>query len=142
VKVLLELGAVGLLLFLAMLGICWKMTWRLFRNSKDSFLSGLGCATFVMLCTAAIVNFFGDRWSYLQVNGFLWVLLGLVARSMLLMQHDMAAGESQPESFPEAQPQLRGFRMRDNLAIPMDRQSKRKDPPSRDSYPKPRTTAF
>lgn len=99
VKVLLELGAVGLLLFLSILVICWKMTWQLFRNSKDSFLSGLGCATFVMLCTAAIVNFFGDRWSYLQVNGFFWVLLGLVARSMILTQQDMAAGESQPESF-------------------------------------------
>ena len=126
VKVLLELGAVGLLLFLAMLGICGKMTWRLFRNSKSSFLSGLGCATFVMLCTAAIVNLFGDRWSYLQVNSFLWVLLGLVARSMLLMQQDIAVAESQPESFPEVRPQLREFRMHDKSAIPMDRQSKHK----------------
>jgi hypothetical protein len=28
------------------------------------------------------VNLFGDRWTFLQVNGFFWVLLGLTARGL------------------------------------------------------------
>jgi len=29
-----------------------------------------------------------DRWSYLQVNGFLWVFLGMAARGLWLVQRE------------------------------------------------------
>jgi len=45
---------------------------------------------------AVIVNFFGDRWVRLQVNGFLWTLLGCAARGRLLVQQ--AQGEACEEA--------------------------------------------
>jgi len=88
VKVLMETGLVGILIFLWQLKVAGSMSWRLFRRARDPILNALGCAFFAMLGCALIVNFFGDRWTYLQVNGFFWVLLGLVARSLHLMSQE------------------------------------------------------
>jgi hypothetical protein len=30
------------------------------------------------------VNFFGDRWLYVEVNGFLWVMLACVVRGQMI----------------------------------------------------------
>jgi O-antigen ligase len=88
VKVLMETGLVGILIFLWQLKVAGSMSWRLFRVARDPIMNALGCAFFAMLACAIIVNFFGDRWTYLQVNGFFWVLLGLVARSLRLMSQE------------------------------------------------------
>jgi hypothetical protein len=31
-----------------------------------------------------VVNFFGDRWLYVEVNGFLWVMLACVVRGQMI----------------------------------------------------------
>jgi hypothetical protein len=31
-----------------------------------------------------VANCFGDRWTYVQVNGYMWVLGGLVSRGLAL----------------------------------------------------------
>ena len=93
VKVLMETGFVGLLIFLWLLGVACKMSWRLFRRAGDPIMSSLGCAFLAMLMCALVVNFFGDRWTYLQVNGFLWVLLGLVARGLHLVSEENESHE-------------------------------------------------
>jgi O-antigen ligase len=87
-KVVLEMGFVGLLCFLWLLNVAGKMSWRLFRSAEDPFLSALGSAFFSMILCAMAVNLFGDRWSLLQVNGFLWVLLGCVARGLALVTQE------------------------------------------------------
>jgi putative inorganic carbon (HCO3(-)) transporter len=96
-KILLETGLTGLLIFLWLLAVACKMSWRLFRVAQDPLLSALGCGLFAMLICVLVVNFFGDRWTYLQVNGFLWVLLGLVARGLYVVSHEK---ESQKEAVP------------------------------------------
>jgi O-antigen ligase len=96
VKVLLETGVVGIGLFLALLASAGKISWRVFRESRDPFLSGLGCAFFAMLMCAVVVNFFGDRWTYLQVNGFLWVLLGFMARGLSLIGQEEEKPAEEP----------------------------------------------
>lgn len=98
-KILLETGLAGLLIFLWLLGVACKMSWRLFQVAKDPIMSALGCGLFAMLICVLVVNFFGDRWTYLQVNGFLWVLLGLVARGLLLVSQEK-------ESHEEAEPAM------------------------------------
>jgi putative inorganic carbon (hco3(-)) transporter len=95
VKVFLELGIVGFLVFLFLLRVVWKTSLRLFREAKDPFLGALGCALVAMLGCTIVVNFFGDRWSYLQVNGFLWVLLGFMSRGLLMIK------EQEQESIAE-----------------------------------------
>jgi O-antigen ligase len=94
VKILVELGFVGFLVFLGLLVAIGKMSWRLFRSARDPFLSGLGCSLLAMFVCAITVNFFGDRWSFLQVNGFLWVLVGLVARGLILVKEQACEVES------------------------------------------------
>jgi putative inorganic carbon (HCO3(-)) transporter len=96
VKVLLETGVVGLAVFLSLLAAAGKISWRVFRQSRDPLLSGLGCAFFAMLMCAVVVNFFGDRWTYLQVNGFLWVLLGFMARGLFLIGQEEEKYEEEP----------------------------------------------
>lgn len=109
VKILLELGFAGIAIFLWLLATAAKMSWRLFKQAKDPTLCALGCAFFAMLGCAAIVNFFGDRWTYLQVNGFLWVLLGLVARGLTILKEEQGAIEQvpiRPAFVPAANPKI------------------------------------
>jgi O-antigen ligase len=95
-KVFLELGLIGLVVFFWQLRAAGQMSWRLFRQTQDEFVSALGGSFFAMLFCAAIVNFFGDRWTYLQVNGFFWILLGLIARGL------QTVSERQAETATEA----------------------------------------
>ena len=77
-KILVETGVLGLLLFLIQLGLFFREGWHLFRTSKDPFCSLLGIGFASLLLSAVIVNFFGDRWLYIQVDSNLWILLGCV----------------------------------------------------------------
>lgn len=92
-KVMLETGFVGLLTFAWLVGVGCKMSWRLFRVTGDPMLSGLGCGLFAVWICVLVVNFFGDRWTYLQVNGFLWVLLGLAARGLYVVSQEKESSE-------------------------------------------------
>jgi len=85
VKLLIETGVVGLLIFFWLSAAACTMSSRLFREAMDPFMSSLGCALFAMMICVLVVNFFGDRWTYLQVSGFLWVLLGLAARGLIVV---------------------------------------------------------
>jgi putative inorganic carbon (HCO3(-)) transporter len=82
VKILLETGVIGLLVFLSLLGVAGRMTWQLFSIARSPLLRAIGCGGFALLVTIIVVNLFGDRWTFLQVNGFFWVLLGLTARGL------------------------------------------------------------
>jgi putative inorganic carbon (HCO3(-)) transporter len=101
VKVLLEMGVIGLLFLFCILSVICTMCWRLFRQAPDEFLSSIGCAVFALSICTIVVNFFGDRWTYLQVSGFFWVLLGLVARGLFILGQNKVA-----EEVTAAQPSL------------------------------------
>jgi putative inorganic carbon (hco3(-)) transporter len=100
VKILIEMGIIGLLIFLWLLAVACKMSWQLFRVAEDPVMGALGCSLFAMMICVLVVNFFGDRWTYLQVNGFLWVLLGLAARGLRVVSQEK---ESKKEAAPEAE---------------------------------------
>lgn len=107
-KILLEQGAVGLLIFLVMLWKIFHQGYDLFRGSTDPFLGSLGVAFAASIVGAAVINVFGDRWSYLQVDSYLWILLALVLRARVLSQpseeHASTATDSQRHSRPAAYP--------------------------------------
>jgi len=90
-KVLVETGILGLGLFFALLWKSFRMSFRLFRFAKDPLFRALGLGTAAFVACAFIVNFFGDRWMYLQVNGYLWTFLGLVVRAQALTNEQNAA---------------------------------------------------
>jgi putative inorganic carbon (HCO3(-)) transporter len=78
VKVLVEMGLIGFCLLLAILFNMWRLGFQLFRSADDLFLQGLGLGFASLVLCAAAVNIFGDRWTYLQVDGYIWVLFGCV----------------------------------------------------------------
>jgi O-antigen ligase len=84
IKILVETGFIGLVLFLWLLGKTFLTGFRLFRCASDPFLASLGLGLSAWVVCSATANFFGDRWSFLQVNGYMWVIAGLVASGWAL----------------------------------------------------------
>ena len=84
VKVLVETGVVGLIIALVLLEQMFALSLRVFRKTRDPLYRGLGLGLFVCLCSVAITNFFGDRWTYIEINGLLWVLIAAAARAEAL----------------------------------------------------------
>jgi len=79
VKVLVETGIVGGLLALFMLQQMLTLSYGLFRRAKDPLYQGLGFGLFLTICASIILNCFGDRWTYVEVTGLLWALVGTAA---------------------------------------------------------------
>lgn len=103
-KVMVEEGIIGIVIFLAILAQMFKQGIALFRNTDDPFFSAIGIGFASCVAGAAVANIFGDRWSYLQVDSYLWILLALVARSRVL-----ANAEVEQVSEPDEQPMVDAF---------------------------------
>jgi O-antigen ligase len=105
VKVLAETGIVGFALYLFLLAKLLSVANNLFRNSTDHFWTSLGLGFLALLMSAVVLNFFGDRWTYQQVDGYLWVLLGCAIRGLMTMQEERVEARSIPEAgLREAEP--------------------------------------
>ena len=81
VKVLVETGATGLLIFL---GIFWKLFqigFRLTRTATDPFLKSIGLGFAALMLAAIVGNFFGDRWMYFQITGYTYAFAALAMRA-------------------------------------------------------------
>ena len=98
VKILAETGLVGLCLFFWLLAKTFSAGYRLFRHADDSFLSSLGLGLSAWVVCVVAANLFGDRWTLLQVNGFMWVLGGMVSRGLALEEEASREGNTQPVS--------------------------------------------
>ena len=89
VKVLAEMGVIGLMLYLAVL---WKMAATglgLFRATQDPFWRGIALGFLAMMSSIIISNFFGDRWTYQQLDGYIWIILGCVIRGSIAVQEEL-----------------------------------------------------
>ena len=76
VKVMVETGIIGLIIVMVMLEQMLALSYRLFKKAEDPLYRGLGLGLFLAICSCIIANFFGDRWTYLEITGPLWVLVG------------------------------------------------------------------
>lgn len=81
VKVLVETGIIGLIIAVIMLGQMLALSYRLFRRTSDPLYQGLGLGLLLAICACIISNFFGDRWTYLEITGLLWVLISAGIRA-------------------------------------------------------------
>ncbi|MCM8781397.1 MAG: O-antigen ligase family protein, partial [Candidatus Omnitrophica bacterium] len=90
IKTLTEQGITGLIILLILFWLALKSGWQLYKISDDTFLKGLGLG--FVACTMATIatNLFGDRWTYLQLSAYYWVLLGLVARGNIILEKQLA----------------------------------------------------
>jgi len=83
-KVLVETGVIGLALFLWLLAKTFLVGYRLFRRARDPFFSALGLGVAVWIVCTTTSNLFGDRWTYFQISGYLWVLAAFVSRGLAI----------------------------------------------------------
>ena len=88
IKVLVETGAVGIVLFLLLLFSLWLKGFGLFLRSSNPVSASIGLALSCWIVCAAVANFFGDRWTFLQVNGYMWMIAGMVNRATALEDAD------------------------------------------------------
>jgi putative inorganic carbon (hco3(-)) transporter len=109
-KVMAETGVVGMTFLLWILGLAFWRGFTLFRNAKDPFMASLGLGLAGWVVASAVANAFGDRWTFLQVNGYMWVLAGLVTRAAQLEEQKVVSTsqETSTVSKPELVPDLVG----------------------------------
>ena len=86
VKVMVETGIIGLVMAFLLLQQSLATSYRLFKRSIDPLYKGLGLGLLLAFCSCIVANFFGDRWTYLEITGLLWVLMGAAVRATHLME--------------------------------------------------------
>jgi O-antigen ligase len=102
-KLLVEMGVIGLVVFLMLMWKSLGIGYRLFRTADDSLFRGIGLGLAAVIVCTLVVNLFGDRWMYLQVTGYTWVILGLAARAQIITgeQHRLALETEEQTTKPE-----------------------------------------
>ena len=86
VKVMVETGIVGLIIVLVMLQQMIAVSYRLFKKAEDPLYRGLGLGLVLAVAACLVANFFGDRWTYLEITAMLWVLIGTALRALQLAE--------------------------------------------------------
>ncbi|MDD5259285.1 MAG: O-antigen ligase family protein [bacterium] len=87
-KILVEQGIFGMFIFLFMFLLALKSGWRLYKNTEDSFLKGLGLGFIACVIATMTTNVFGDRWTYVQLGAYYWVFLALVVRGNIIIEEE------------------------------------------------------
>lgn len=89
VQVLVETGVVGLIIALLLVQQMFSVSYRLFRRAQDPLYRGLGLGLVLAMCSCLVANLFGDRWTYLEITGMLWVLVGAAVRANQFMAEEV-----------------------------------------------------
>ncbi len=87
VKVAVEMGLIGLVFFTILVVQMVSAGYRVFRKgkAKDPLMEALGLGFVLAMVSCLVANAFGDRWTYIEINGLLWVLMGGVLRADSLL---------------------------------------------------------
>lgn len=105
VKVLAETGVVGLLLYLFLLWKLFRTGWALFSGAVEPFWRAIALGFIAVMASITVMNLFGDRWAYQQVDGYLWILLGCVIRGLIVLREEpeglVTAGGDNPLPVPD-----------------------------------------
>lgn len=86
VKVMVETGIIGLVMAVMLLQQMLATSYRLFKHASDPLYQGLGLGLLLATCACIVANCFGDRWTYLEITGLLWVLVGTALRATQLAE--------------------------------------------------------
>jgi len=71
-RTLAEMGLVGLVLVLGMFWHGFRMSWRLVDVAQTHFGRGVGMGVAMMWLGSFVANMFGDRFSYISLNCYIW----------------------------------------------------------------------
>jgi O-antigen ligase len=106
VKVLVETGMIGLIIAFILLQQLLAMSYRLFKRATDPLYQGLGLGLLLATCACIVANFFGDRWTYLEITGLLWVLAGAAIRATHLTESELIAEPAEADSTNTVNPYM------------------------------------
>jgi putative inorganic carbon (HCO3(-)) transporter len=106
VKVMVETGLIGLMIAFFLLQQMLAVAYRLFRRATDPLYRGLGLGLFVATCSCIVANFFGDRWTYLEITALLWVLVAAAIRATLLTESEPMTESAQIDSTVAINPHM------------------------------------
>jgi putative inorganic carbon (HCO3(-)) transporter len=81
-----ETGIIGLVMACMLLQQMLATSYRLFKRASDPLYQGLGLGLLLATVACIIANCFGDRWTYLEITGLLWVLVGTAIRATQLAE--------------------------------------------------------
>jgi len=94
-KVLAEQGIIGMILLLMLFWLALKSTLRLYKESKDDLLKGLGLGFLGCIAATIVNNIFGDRWTYLQLGSYFWIIMALIARGNIMIDEQRVHNSNQ-----------------------------------------------
>jgi O-antigen ligase len=83
IRALVETGVVGLTCLVAFFLSAFYAGHRLAKIATDPFYRALGGGFAAYMISVILTNFFGDRWTYVDLSGYTWILLGLVVQATL-----------------------------------------------------------
>jgi O-antigen ligase len=106
VKVMVETGIIGLAMIAFMIQQMLALAYRLFKKAEDPLYRGLGLGLFLATCSCIIANFFGDRWTYFEITGPLWVLVGAAACASQMLDFKPATEQTADDSTTAINPYL------------------------------------
>lgn len=98
-KTLSEQGVVGFSILIWLYVLAFRSGWRLYRKADEELVKGLGFGFTCAVFGSMVVNFFGDRWTYLQLGGIYWILWALVDQYNARCAHN--PGKEVKETFFE-----------------------------------------
>jgi O-antigen ligase len=95
IKFLAEQGIIGLFIYLWLYFLALRSGWQLYRGANEQLVKAFSFAFLCAVVGSIIVNYFGDRWTYLQIGGLYWIFWALVDQeySMLKAKETTAALE-------------------------------------------------
>jgi putative inorganic carbon (HCO3(-)) transporter len=106
VKIMVETGLVGLAIALVMLQQFLALAYRLFKNATDPLYRGLGLGLFLAMCSCIVANFFGDRWTYLEITAPLWVLAAAAIRATQFTASEPVTESAQLDAVVDINPHM------------------------------------
>jgi O-antigen ligase len=106
IKVMVETGIIGLIIAIILLQQLLAMSYRLFKRATDPLYQGLGLGLLLATCSCIVANFFGDRWTYLEITGLLWVLAGAAIRATYLMGSELITEPAEVDSTKSINPYM------------------------------------
>ncbi len=85
VKLLVEQGLIGILIFLIIIFCFIRMGYILYKKGEeDDLAKGMGLGLMACMIVVILNNFFGDRWSYFELSAYLWIFAGLAGRMIIM----------------------------------------------------------
>lgn len=102
VRTLAEKGLVGIIILAGLFLSFLRAAWRTFRDSPPGSVGyALGLGMLGAWPALAIGNFWGDRFTYVQMIGYFWVFVGLMLKARELALADRAESARTEVTAPE-----------------------------------------